>query len=803
MESLRKKRMGDSIFGRKVTEARVQLDAIKLKNSKLSGENSSLLSNDLERFSQLLDELEVDGISAACEISEREKKQESLSQLAVIVETSDDAIFSETLDGVILSWNAGAEKLFGYTSEEVIGKTISMLIPVERSKDFSQIVQKIRNGERICHYETVRQAKDGRVFDVALTVSPIRDDTGKITYSSVVARDITENKQVEELLREEKELAQKYLDVVGVMIIGFNLNTDVVMINQKGCAILGCSDEKEVIGKNWMEHFVPRAFRRDVQNAFKQMIAGNLQLLEFYENPILTLKGEERLISWHNTVLRDGQGRIQVILSSGEDITEKRVAADELYRSRQMLQLVLDAIPQRVFWKDLHSVYLGANRAMALDARLPSPEAIIGKRDENLWWRAEAERFQAEDEAVMRSNLPKLNYQIQQEYVDGRKVWLRKNKIPLHGRDGKVIGLLGTEEDITDQKTAEEELRFAREKLILWVSDLENRNRDADLLRQMGDMLQVCNSFDEAYSVIQQYTPLLFPDTSGGLFIMNDAHNAMEVKAEWGKDLNSERVFPPEDCWAMRRGQIHIAIQSEFGLRCRHVGKDFHGNYLGIPMMASGEALGVLHIHEDEGNPGVEMTQELARTVAEHLALSLSNLRLRETLRAQSIRDVLTGLYNRRYMEESLERELHRAIRKQIQVGIVMLDIDHFKHFNDAYGHDAGDAVLREIGNLLLGQIRGEDIACRFGGEEFILILPDASMDAILDRSNQIKESIRSLAIEHRHKSLGRVTISIGIAIFPDHGSSAKAVLRKADEALYTAKLLGRDCVAVSGLTYD
>jgi diguanylate cyclase (GGDEF)-like protein len=222
------------------------------------------------------------------------------------------------------------------------------------------------------------------------------------------------------------------------------------------------------------------------------------------------------------------------------------------------------------------------------------------------------------------------------------------------------------------------------------------------------------------------------------------------------------------------------------------------GAYLCVPMMAHGEALGVLNLTLPEPGPATETRQRLAMTVAEHIALSLANLKLHETLRSQSIRDPLTGLFNRRYMEESLEREMRRASRGRHPVGIIMLDLDHFKQFNDTFGHDAGDTVLREVGAILQRSIRGEDIACRYGGEEFTLILPEVSLLDAANRAEHLRETVRALNIQHRKQALGPVTVSLGVAIYPDHGPTGDAVLRAADAAMYQAKARGRDRVAIN-----
>jgi diguanylate cyclase (GGDEF)-like protein len=220
-------------------------------------------------------------------------------------------------------------------------------------------------------------------------------------------------------------------------------------------------------------------------------------------------------------------------------------------------------------------------------------------------------------------------------------------------------------------------------------------------------------------------------------------------------------------------------------------------------MAAQGEALGILHLAGPRGGMGgptgsAEERTRLAVTVAEHLALAVANLRLRESLRAQSIRDPLTGLFNRRYMEETLERELRRAERARHPVGILVLDVDHFRRFNDAHGHDGGDAVLAGLGGLLLANVRGGDVACRHGGEEFVLILPGASTLESHRRATELLEATREFQVAHAGQLLGPVTCSVGVATYPEHGTTREALLRAADTAVYRAKHEGRNQVVVA-----
>jgi diguanylate cyclase (GGDEF)-like protein len=194
----------------------------------------------------------------------------------------------------------------------------------------------------------------------------------------------------------------------------------------------------------------------------------------------------------------------------------------------------------------------------------------------------------------------------------------------------------------------------------------------------------------------------------------------------------------------------------------------------------------------------LEAKQRLAVAIAENLSLALANLKLRESLQNQAIHDPLTGLYNRRYLEETMDRELHRARRQETQLGVVMIDLDHFKDFNDTFGHAAGDALLSALANVITTGIRADDIACRYGGEEFLLIMPGASLETTRERADNLSQAVRNLQVKYQDQLLQSTTISLGVAIFPDHGLTAEEVIAAADAALYRAKQAGRDRVEIA-----
>jgi diguanylate cyclase (GGDEF)-like protein len=344
-----------------------------------------------------------------------------------------------------------------------------------------------------------------------------------------------------------------------------------------------------------------------------------------------------------------------------------------------------------------------------------------------------------------------------------------------------------------------EQLIAANQELRARVSELEQRDRESRLLGEMGDLLQACRTLSEAYDTIARSCRQLFPALSGALYIIRPSRDLVEAFAAWGEssaDL-AMTVFAPDECWALRRGRAYTVEDARLGPVCQHA----DGPYMCVPMLAQGEALGVLHMQrqaQTAGAPGhLSELERLATVVAEHLALALSNLNLRETLRSQAIRDPLTNLFNRRYMEESLERELRRVRRKQAPLSIIMLDIDHFKRFNDNFGHDGGDALLRQLAALLQSSVRAEDIACRYGGEEFILIMPEAPLAVAQHRAEMLREKVKETQVEYLGSWLEPITLSLGLAACPEHGSTGEALIRAADVALYRAKREGRDQLAV------
>lgn len=352
--------------------------------------------------------------------------------------------------------------------------------------------------------------------------------------------------------------------------------------------------------------------------------------------------------------------------------------------------------------------------------------------------------------------------------------------------------------DITDRKHAADDLRKANDELLAVVAELRRRDHQMKLLNRMNDLLQTCSTQEEAYKVIALMARELFAGQSGCLASLRAWDQYLETVARWGDDALPEALFSLEDCWAMRRGQPYEVIDPRASLLCRHFVHEPNTGYLCVPLTVHGETLGLLCVvgGDAESEEHQAGQQRLAVTVGEAIKLCLSNLRLRAKLREQAIHDPLTGLANRRYLEESLPRELHRVSRAKSSLCIVMLDLDHFKRFNDTFGHDSGDSLLREVGRVLREKLRKSDIASRYGGEEFVLVMPDSSPAATFQKVDEIRLLVRELQIRHGDQLLGTVTVSAGVAEARE-GSTARELLREADEALYAAKHAGRDRVVL------
>jgi len=321
--------------------------------------------------------------------------------------------------------------------------------------------------------------------------------------------------------------------------------------------------------------------------------------------------------------------------------------------------------------------------------------------------------------------------------------------------------------DLTERKRIESELQINEERFRSLVSSL------SDVIYTLDTNQMHTGVFGEWFQKAGLTAEYFLGKTARDLFGVEKAavHEAANERALGGESTTYEWSAPE---------QSGIA----------------HYQTVVSPMRnSSGEIIGVVGVGRDiTERKKIENNLRRANIALQEQVQEIELLH--EKLREQAVRDPLTGLFNRRYLQETLEREVARARRESKPIGFIIMDLDHFKQVNDMYGHKAGDMALQKLGGLIIRNLRTGDISCRYGGEEFTLMMPGASLEKTLERANLLLQQIDEMEIEYDGARI-KVTASMGVSVFPEHGSSGEEALIHADNALYEAKALGRNQVVV------
>lgn len=354
------------------------------------------------------------------------------------------------------------------------------------------------------------------------------------------------------------------------------------------------------------------------------------------------------------------------------------------------------------------------------------------------------------------------------------------------------------------------------------VAELERILHVDRALSKMRDRLQACQSIEGICEIAEAFSGSLLGATGGSMHLHRDGADEhrggtacasdhaprLRLVHRWGERTAEPDAGADADLEAAAQAAgTRVAADDDAVPDGAATGAGVAGpgqvHRRTIPLIAQGEPLGLLQLSCGDARGAPADRAEIVENLASHLALTISNLRMRNRLREQAIRDPLTGLYNRRHMDEVFERELRRAQRHGGTLGVLMVDIDHFKRINDGLGHEAGDEVLRALARCLRDAVRREDYVFRYGGEEFLLLLPHVDASAVAARAESLLEAVRGLRIEWRDRPVGPIRVSIGAANFPDHGQSPAQLVRAADEAMYRAKRSGRDRACLAGAAPD
>jgi diguanylate cyclase (GGDEF)-like protein/PAS domain S-box-containing protein len=495
--------------------------------------------------------------------------------------------------------------------------------------------------------------------------------------------------------------------------------------------------------------------------------------------------------------LSDDSGAVTGVCGVARDITARKQTEETLRASEGRYRALVEAVGDLVFVIDRDDLVQYINEA---GARLFGSHAneLIGERREEIfggwpdWYERQGESLQGvfeTGEAVYSESFAR--------YPGGTR-WQGTSLAPVRDSDSNVVAVIGIGRDLTAHKQSEDALAEANSELEARLAFIERVSSQISALNRLGQMLQGCRNEQDAYEVFGSVAEELFPGTSGCLATREETGDLLDVVAEWGDLGKFEKTFPMESCWALRLGRAYETAQG--GLHAAHLNLDEDDSALCVPLTVGGRSLGLLSLASTNADDvHGEIAQQHAVSVAEEIALVLGNLRLRQRLEDQAIHDSLTQLYNRRFFEETFRREHHRAARNGESLALILMDIDRLKDYNDDHGHAAGDAVLRASTAVMTKAIRREDAACRIGGDEFVVLLPGASADEAMEKAEEIRAEVGTLTLSHGDRLLEPITLSVGVAVFPEDGLQIDDLMAAADSALHSAKETGRNRVESAG----
>lgn len=456
----------------------------------------------------------------------------------------------------------------------------------------------------------------------------------------------------------------------------------------------------------------------------------------------------------------------------------------ELVRTQTLLELFFNNSPVAAYAKDSQSRMLFYNKKLAERFQV-SQEEWIGRCDNEFLPEAESRAVMANDQQVLRTGFP-LETIEEITTPDGRsRYWLSyKFKFNDPQTLQECVGAVAI--DVTGRQEIQRSLESVNR-------ELEAKKAEVRVLNDMASALQSCNTKDEAYQVISLAVKRLFSDTSGAIYILDKSKSYVQSVEAWGDEI--EEIFAPDSCWAVRRGQINVIEPSEPGLTCGHLSiQALTKANVCSPLISQTELIGILYVQQAAAFSEAEI--ETVQTIARHASLSLDSLELKQSLLSQSNIDALTGLFNRRYMELTLDREFAKAERNMQSIGLIFLDLDSFSAVNNSYGHLAGDKVLREVSRIVKGAVRVSDVVARNGGEEIVVVLLESGLSATVAKAELILERIRSHVVDYEGQIIS-VTASAGVALYPENARTWRALLKTADAAMYRAKAHGKDRMEV------
>jgi diguanylate cyclase (GGDEF)-like protein/PAS domain S-box-containing protein len=729
------------------------------------------------------------------EVGERQKiaveLEKSSERFRAIGEHALDAIIISDSKGEAVYWNAAAERTFGYRADEIVGRNVHEMLAPERHrrKAIKRYAHFARTGEGDALGKTVRLdalRKDGSEFPLELALSAMK--LGGDRYALGIGRDVSERVRAATLLSEREAELREAQRVAHVGSWSYDPLTDASRWSEELYRIFGLDprlpapDPAEYAKRLTPESVAAMAAAMNVCAESGKSFEIDLELKRpDHHAGWVSMRGEAR---------RDTDGKV-LLSGTIQDISARKCAEDLVREGEAMFRSVVEQNMSgtAMLAEDATIAYLNPRAVEMLG--VGDASAAIGKPVVDFI--ADADKSVAAEamQALFGGQRDSVEVAVRLRRPDNETLDVLAQATIGTYRQRRVIFTVIV--DITERRRTEHEILKLNEQMAATVAVLRRREHEQTEIAKLSDLLQSCATTTEAYPIISAAAKLVFPQTSGALARVEKGLRELTRVAVWGAEHATLPEFLVDDCWALRTGQRREVAGPKGPVQCRHFSPSPRGPYVCLPLVVQGETRGLLSLSLGEGGVIDDDLRQTLQSFGDVVKLSLVNINHRELLGQQALRDQLTSLFNRRYLAETLPREVRRAQRSGSALTVAMLDIDFFKHFNDMHGHDAGDLVLSELGQILQESLRAGDIACRYGGEEFLLVLLDCDLAAARVRLTQICLKVRRNTLMFRGQKLSTVTLSVGLATSSETLPDGESLITAADKAMYLAKTNGRD----------
>ncbi|MGQ0700090.1 MAG: PAS domain S-box protein [Panacagrimonas sp.] len=751
-------------------------------------------------------------VSMALDITRSEEILHQLNQSEArfrgIFEVAAVGINVTDESGRYLMVNQRMVDMLGYTREELLERNFrSVTLPADVGESDRLNLEVAAGTTRHFSQEKRYVRKDGGIVHTEIFVRELVSSAGQQRNFICVVLDISERKRAEAQAIEDRRVRDFHFENTPLGVVEFTPDLRIRRWSRRAEELFGWS-EAEAMGKTAEELGVIPPEHVALRRERMDRLFGGEQDQYSAVVPMTHRSGQRRWLEVHNSVTRDAEGRAQTLISMVLDITERQEMMRLLDKNEARFRGVFEQAAVGMAVLDAGGRWLKVNRKLCEITGYESDELLqIDSR--TITYPDDLAGSLALVQQIVSGAIDK--YSLDKRYLrkDGSVVWIALFVGRIEATADTAVSFVAVIEDINERKAAEARFKALTASLELQVSERtaqlheiirggQRRNEELTLIAEMSQLLSAANNLGEAGQVVMLYLPRIFLQADGALYLADATHESFQRKTHWGAAPPGAPVFPSADCWALRRGEIHHVEGEADALYCPHVSShSYRHPHLCVPIQTLGAQMGLIELAWGRAADGWAPEMPLVKMVADKIGLAFGNLRLREELSRQALIDPLTGLNNRRWLENWLRARVARHARSGEGFAVLMIDVDHFKSVNDEYGHEAGDRALREIGRVLASSVREDEAVARFGGEEFTVVLDTDHPSQAMAAGQRIREAVACMRVQFKDGEPLALTVSIGVALFPLDGADAQNVIERADAALYEAKHRGRDRVSL------